>query len=109
MSQPCRPSDCCAPAVHRLNRRAEDAELARLAKALAHPIRVAIVRLLAGQNRCVCGQLVDKLPVAQSTVSQHLKVLKEAGLVRGEVDRPRVCYCLVPAALDRLKQLIAEL
>ena len=83
-----------------------DEELARLAKALGHPLRVQIVRLLARRTRCVCGELVGELPVAQSTVSQHLKVLKEAGLIHGTIDGPRVCYCLAPEALQRLKALM---
>ncbi len=71
-----------------------DQQLATLAKALGHPARVAIVRLLAQRRACVCGELVLELPLSQSTVSQHLKELKVAGLVHGEVDGPRVCYCL---------------
>jgi len=86
-----------------------DEELARLAHAIAHPARVRIIRELAARNTCVCGELVEALPLAQSTVSQHLKVLKDAGLVRGEIDGPRVCYCLVPAALRRLRMLVAGL
>jgi len=86
-----------------------DAELARLARALGHPARVAIVRMLARRGVCVCGQIVDVLPLAQATVSQHLKVLKEAGIVQGEVDGPRVCYCLDPKTLERVKQLIQGL
>jgi ArsR family transcriptional regulator, arsenate/arsenite/antimonite-responsive transcriptional repressor len=86
-----------------------DVELARLARALAHPARVRIVRLLARRGECVCGQIVLDLPLAQATVSQHLKVLKEAGIVRGEVDGPRVCYCIDPKALKRVKELIGGL
>jgi len=86
-----------------------DKDLARLAKALGHPLRVKIVRLLANRTNCVCGELVDELPVAQSTVSQHLKILKEAGLIQGTIDRPRVCYCLAPGALQRLKALVNSL
>ena len=86
-----------------------DTELARLAKALGHPLRVQIVRLLAKRTTCVCGELVGELPVAQSTVSQHLKILKEAGLIQGTIDRPRVCYCLAPGALQRLKALVDSL
>ena len=84
-----------------------DGELAELARAVAHPARVKILRLLARRGQCVCGEIVRELPLAQSTVSQHLKILKEAGLVRGEVDGPRVCYCLSPRALRRLKALVA--
>lgn len=88
---------------------AADEELAALAKALGHPVRVKILRLLIQRNACVCGEIVYELPLAQSTVSQHLKVLKEAGLVRGEVDGPRICYCVEPAALRRLRVLVGAL
>lgn len=86
-----------------------DAELATLAKALGHPARVQIMRLLVRRDACICGDIVDELPLAQSTVSQHLKVLKEAGLVKGEIDGPRTCYCVEPRALRRLKALIGSL
>jgi ArsR family transcriptional regulator len=86
-----------------------DRDLARLAKALAHPARVAIVRLLIRRGDCICGAIVDELPLAQATVSQHLKVLKEAGLVRGEIDGPRVCYCIDPKGLERVKALLGTL
>jgi ArsR family transcriptional regulator len=86
-----------------------DEELAALAKAIAHPARVQILRILVRKIACVCGDIVDELPLAQSTVSQHLKVLKEAGLIRGEVDGPRVCYCIALCALRRLKVLVAGL
>ncbi len=88
---------------------AGDVELARLARALAHPARVRIVRLLARRGECVCGQIVLDLPLAQATVSQHLKVLKEAGIIRGQVDGPRVCYCLDPKMLNRLRTLVGGL
>lgn len=84
-------------------------ELAALAKAVGHPARVRILRLLSRREVCVCGDIVDELPLAQSTVSQHLKVLKDAGLVRGEIDGPRVCYCIEPGALRRLRSLIGAL
>jgi ArsR family transcriptional regulator, arsenate/arsenite/antimonite-responsive transcriptional repressor len=88
---------------------ADDSSLADLSWAVAHPIRVRILRLLIEKDACVCGELVEILPVAQSTVSQHLKIMKEAGLIRGEVDGPKVCYCVDPAGLARLKKLIAGL
>jgi ArsR family transcriptional regulator len=88
---------------------AADEELATLAKALGHPARVQIMRLLARRDACICGDIVDELPLAQSTVSQHLKVLKEAGLVKGEIDGPRVCYCIEPRALRRLRSLVGSL
>jgi len=79
-----------------------DLEIALLAKALGNPVRVRILRMLLGRDACYCGQIVDELPLAQATVSQHLKVLKDAGLVRGEIEGPRVCYC---ANRERLRQL----
>ena len=85
-----------------------DDALAKMAKALAHPARIAILRLLASRA-CLCGEVVEELPLAQSTVSQHLKVLKEAGLIRGDVDGPRTCYCVEPRALRRLKALVGSL
>ena len=86
-----------------------DEELAQLAKAIGHPARVQILRLLVRREACVCGDIVDELPLAQSTVSQHLKVLKEAGLIRGEIDGPRVGYCIEPRTLRRLKSLVGSL
>lgn len=86
-----------------------DEELATLAKALGHPARVKIIRILLRKNACICGDIVEELPLAQSTVSQHLKVLKEAGLIRGDVDGPRVCYCIEPHALRRLRALVGGL
>jgi DNA-binding transcriptional ArsR family regulator len=86
-----------------------DQELASLTRALGHPARVQIMRLLVRREACVCGDIVDELPLAQSTVSQHLKVLKDAGLIRGEIDGPRVCYCVEPRVLRRLKALVGSL
>lgn len=86
-----------------------DNDLALLTKALGHPARIRIIRFLAKQTSCMCGDIVNELPLAQSTVSQHLKVLKDAGLIRGDVDGPRICYCLEPVALKRLKSLVADL
>src|SRR6266496_3945717 len=88
---------------------AADEDLAALAKAVGHPARVQILRLLVRREACICGDIVDELPLAQSTVSQHLKVLKEAGLVRGDIDGPRVCYCVEPRALRRLKALVGSI
>ncbi len=85
--------------------------LARRIKALAHPVRLGIVRALmkVGGQGCYCGDLVRDLPLAQSTVSQHLKVLREAGLIRGEIDGPRSCYCLDRAALAWVVEAMAGL
>ncbi len=68
--------------------------LAKYAKALAHPARVAILNLLAKKQACICGDIVDELPLSQSTVSQHLKELKEAGLIKGDIEGAKVCYCI---------------
>ncbi len=84
-------------------------ELAEIAKALGHPARVAILRELARRNVCVCGEIVDVLPLAQSTVSQHLKELKSAGLISGSVEGVKSCYCINRSALARLKTLLDEL
>ena len=80
-----------------------------MAKALGHPARVRILKILIERNACICGAIVEALPLAQSTVSQHLKQLQEAGLIQGEIDGPRVCYCVDPVRLKRLKVLIAGL
>jgi ArsR family transcriptional regulator len=86
-----------------------DMEFARLAKALGHPARVQIVRFLLSQESCMGGDIVGHLPLAQSTVSQHLKLLKQSGLIRGTIDGPRVCYCVEPKVLERLKELVSTL
>ena len=83
-----------------------DDELAAFAKALAHPTRVRIVRMLAKKAARTCSCIVDELPLAQSTVSEHLRILKQAGLVRANETGPRVSYCIVPSALERLKALL---
>lgn len=79
----------------------KEQELSAFAKALAHPARIAILKVLAQNNECICGQIVDVLPLAQSTVSQHLKELKEAGLIEGTVDGPRSCYCINWKAFEK--------
>ncbi len=68
--------------------------LAKYAKALSHPARVAILNVLLKKQSCICGDIVDELPLSQSTVSQHLKELKEAGLIKGDIDGVSVCYCI---------------
>ena len=85
----------------------ENEELAGLLKALAHPVRLKIIAHLQRVNCCICGEIVQILPLSQSTVSQHLKHLKAAGLVKGEIEGPRTCYCVDHAVLDRLKQAVA--
>jgi ArsR family transcriptional regulator, arsenate/arsenite/antimonite-responsive transcriptional repressor len=79
----------------------KEQELAAFAKALSHPARIAILSQLAKKNECICGELVEVLPLAQSTVSQHLKELKNAGLIEGAVDGPRSCYCINWKAFEK--------
>ena len=86
-----------------------DKRTARYAKALAHPARVAILRLLAHRDSCVCGDIVDELPLAQSTVSQHLKELKEAGLIQGTITGTNVCYCIDPKEWALAQRTLLEL
>lgn len=105
---------CCSPeesprelAILTLEGPEADEELAKLAKAIGHPARVRILRLLSRKEARVCSQIVDELPLAQSTVSEHLRILKEAGLVRSSQDGPRVGYCINFDGLRRLKALVA--
>ena len=87
----------------------KDNRVAKYAKALSHPARVAILKLLIQKQACICGDIVEELPLSQSTVSQHLKELKEAGLIKGDIERAKVCYCIDEkewkVAKERLNQL----
>ncbi len=104
----CPPGDGTAPVEFRALEGAEaDDELAKPAKAIGHPARVRIIRMLSRKEARVCSQIVDELPLAQSTVSEHLRILKEAGLVRSSQDGPRVGYCINFDTLRKLKALIA--
>jgi DNA-binding transcriptional ArsR family regulator len=80
--------------------------LADLAKALGHPARIAILEFLAQSDACMCGDIVEKLPLSQSTVSQHLRELKNAGLIKGDVEGARVCYCIDNKALEKARKLL---
>jgi DNA-binding transcriptional ArsR family regulator len=84
-------------------------DLAATAKALGHPARIAILQFLASQPSCVCGDIVDELPLSQSTVSQHLKELKKVGLIKGNIDGPSVCYCIDLAVWNAAKKKLKEL
>ena len=75
----------------------------------SHPVRIQIVQHLKKVNQCICGDIVDNFALSQSTISQHLKQLKEAGLIIGEIEGPRTCYCLNPEAIERFKQAVAAL
>ena len=79
----------------------KEQDLSQFAKAFAHPARIAILKILAEQNKCICGEIVEILPLAQSTVSQHLKELKEAGLISGTVEGPKSCYCINWKAFEK--------
>jgi DNA-binding transcriptional ArsR family regulator len=84
-------------------------DLAVISKALGHPARIAILQFLIKTQSCVCGDIVDKLPLSQSTVSQHLIELKKAGLIKGEIDGPSVCYCIDEKAWTKAKQAVSNL
>ncbi len=83
-------------------------KLAGLCKALGHPARIRILEILLKKGTCQCGELVAGMSLAQSTVSQHLKMLKTSGLIVGEIDGPRRCYCVDPSQLERLKSLLGR-
>lgn len=108
MEMPCCPPQECVPgaALPTPLDGAEDA-LAALAKALGNPVRVRILRLLIARDACICGEIVEEMPLSQSTISAHLKHLKDVGLVQGSIDGPRVCYCVNPVVLKQLKILVA--
>lgn len=89
------------------NRRQQ--RMAALTKALGHPARIAILQILVRRDTCICGDITDQLPLAQSTVSQHLKALKEAGIVKGEIDGVRTCYCLNKEGVEELQRLLTPL
>ena len=82
---------------------------ASMCKALGHPARVMIVNYLRKIDRCLCGDIVELLPLAQSTVSQHLKCLKEAGFIKGQVDGPTTCYCLDNVNLEKFSRMVTDL
>lgn len=82
--------------------------LADLAKALGHPARIAILQFLAKQNVCICGDIVEEIPLSQATVSQHLAELKRVGIIKGEIEGPRICYCIDQKAWNEAKQLLSQ-
>jgi len=101
---------CCSPttAPRVPHATLDDARLACLAKALAHPARIHIVRVLLERRSCIGCDLVDEVGLAQSTVSEHLRILKQAGVISGRIERPRICYSLAPGALAPLAALLAD-
>lgn len=101
--------EALSPASMTISEAEANIQLALFAKALGHPARVTIMRMLLRQETCIVGEIVEVLPLAQSTVSQHLKQLKKAGLIQGEIDGPRVCYCASNSAVTLLKSLVKAL
>jgi len=87
----------------------EDIWLADIAKSLSHPARISILKILAQKKVCMCGDIVELLPLAQATVSQHLKELKRVGLIEGEIEGPKVCYCLNNDAIEKAKNELNKL
>jgi len=87
----------------------EEIKLAQTAKALAHPARIKILQILIDTNVCMCGQIVELMPLAQATVSQHLKELKKVGLIQGEIEGPKTCYCLDHQKLKEAKEKFNQL
>ena len=115
MRKPTSNSDTCCPPESQpvaelvlgpADSPAADEELAGFAKAIAHPVRVRILRMLGRKEARMCSHIVDELPLAQSTVSEHLRILRSAGLVQANEKGPRVSYCIVPSALKRLRALL---
>lgn len=87
---------------------ATEQQLATLAKALAHPARIRIIRLLLARQACIGCEIVDEVGLAQSTTSEHLRILKAAGIIAGEIEGPRVCYSLNPWIVQPLAALLAD-
>ena len=88
---------------------AGEINLADIAKALSHPARIKILKVLSAKNVCTCGDIVELLPLAQATVSQHLKELKRVGLIEGEIEGPKVCYCLNTQTMEKAKSELNKL
>lgn len=86
----------------------EEIQLAIFAKALGHPARIAIMKFLSSEKTCFCGDIVQELPIAQATVSQHLKELKSAGLIHGSIEPPKVRYCINPEQWEYAKKLFSK-
>lgn len=101
-------SMCCSNSSSK-DRSHHSERLAAICKAMAHPVRIQILAHLKHLDHCICGQLVDVLPLAQSTVSQHLKILKTAGLVKGRIEGPCTCYCIDHDTLKELESLITAI
>jgi ArsR family transcriptional regulator, arsenate/arsenite/antimonite-responsive transcriptional repressor len=86
----------------------DELQMARFAKALSHPARIAILKLLASMDTCFCGEIVEELPIAQATVSQHLKELRDSGLVQGCIEPPKIRYCIEPEAWKKAQAIFSN-
>lgn len=114
MKKPPSPADSCppettGPSPGPLEGPLADADLVAFAKAAGHPVRLQILRMLSRKDAHMCSHIVDELPLAQSTVSEHLRILRNAGLVQANEKGPRVSYCIVPSAVNRFKALLGAL
>ena len=86
----------------------KEVELADLAKAISHPARIAILKTISELNECICGEIVEVLPLAQSTVSQHLRELVNAGLIKGTIDGPKSCYCINWETFEKFEMIFGQ-
>jgi ArsR family transcriptional regulator len=93
------------PVIKEQNLTHEEVKLVRIAKALSHPARISILKLMLDKNTCFCGELTEEIGLSQSTISQHIKELKEAGLIYGREDGPRTCYCIEVKNWEKAKTL----
>lgn len=87
----------------------EQNDLANLFKAMSHPARIAIIQFLLSVDSCICGDIVNELPLAQPTISQHLKELKNANIIQGTIEGKSICYCLNPNTIDKIQSYFAEI
>ena len=96
------------PVIKEQNLSRDEIELVRIAKALSHPARISILKLMLDRNTCFCGELTEEIGLSQSTISQHIKELKEAGLIYGKEEAPRTCYCIDIKNWNKAKKLFGE-
>ena len=101
--------DCCDAPLPKSLKGDPDEVLASFCKALGHPVRVRLVRILSSKGECISGDLAEEFDLAQSTVSEHLRILKEASIIQGTIDGQRRCYCIHPGALQLLRTLVDKL
>jgi DNA-binding transcriptional ArsR family regulator len=95
-------------ATKNIDYRTKEMTIVKYAKALSHPARVAIINLLLKKQTCICGDIVDELPLSQSTVSQHLKELKQSGLIKGDIEGVSVCYCIDEKEWTKAKNIMSD-